>query len=267
MSGPPINTLHSAIYEGWVRHRRYANASHRFRYRMFQMYLDLGELETLFDKRWFWSINKPNVASFRRRDYFGDPSISIDQAVRDRVQSELGVRPTGPIRLLTHLRYFGVGFNPVSFYYGFEDDGQTLAWILAEITNTPWNQRHAYLLPVTQAQQHGRALHWQFDKAFHVSPFLPMDRHYDWRFEVPGDSLRVHMNVSGQQRDFDATLTMQRKPLNANTLASCLARYPYMCMKVIFGIYWQAFLLTCKRVPFFAHPNSTHGNTLNEQHD
>ncbi len=250
----------SAIYEGWIRHRRYASAEHTFSYRMFQMYLDLGELDRIFRNRWLWSIDRLNIASFRRKDYFGNPDIPLDQAVRDRVQSELGIRPTGPIRLLTHLRYFGIGFNPVSFYYGYEDDGKTLAWILAEITNTPWNERHAYFLPVSTAQKHGNAMHWQFDKAFHVSPFLPMDRRYDWRFEVPQDSLRVHMNVTGQQRDFDATLVMRRYPLNGNTLASCLTRYPYMCAKVMFGIYWQAFLLICKRVPFFSHPNTSARN-------
>jgi hypothetical protein len=249
--------MRSAIYEGWVRHRRSTPREHAFRYRMFQLYLDLDELPNLFKKRWFWSLDRRNLAQIRRADYFGDPTIPLDTAVRDRVEAETGQRPTGPIRLLTHGRYFGVVMNPVSFYYGFADDGETLQWILAEITNTPWAERHAYLLPVSAADPRGRALHWAFDKEFHVSPFIPMDRRYRWAFTVPDESLHVHMDVvDGASREFDATLTLERRPFNANTLASSLARYPFLTIKVAAAIYWQAVRLWLKRIQFHAHPRS-----------
>lgn len=247
----------SAIYEGWIRHRRHASTAHEFRYRIFQLYLDLSELDDVFKGRWLWSCNRRNLAQIRRRDYYGDPALSIDEAVRRRVESETGVRPGGPIRLLTHGRYFGVTMNPVSFYYGYAEDGETLDWLLVEITNTPWGQRHAYFLPVSEAQAHGRALHWQFDKRFHVSPFLPMDRRYRWSFTAPGEDLHVHMEVmSPDARDFDATLTLKRRKLDANTLASCLARYPWLTANVAMAIYWQALRLWLKRVPFFNHPDN-----------
>ncbi len=247
----------SAIYEGRIRHRRYAVKAHDFEYRIYQLYLDLAELDQVFRKRWLWSFNKWNLACVLRRDYYGDASISIEQAVRDRVQSETGIRPTGPIRLLTHGRYFGFTMNPVSFYYGFRDDGKTLDWILAEITNTPWGERHAYFLPINTATGKAKTWHWDFTKSFHVSPFLPMDRNYHWAFEVPGDSLRIHMDVmQGSTRDFDATLVLERRPLNANTLASCLLRYPFVTFKTALGIYWQALKLWVKRIPFYPNPKT-----------
>lgn len=252
--------LHSALYTGWVRHRRHAPHAHAFRYRLYMLYLDLDEIDAVFDGRWLWSVERRNVAEFRRSDYLGDPSVPLAEAVRRRVEQETGRRPTGPIRLLTHLRYYGYSFNPVSFYYCYADDGTTLDTIVAEITNTPWRERHSYVMPIADATARGSAHHWGFRKAFHVSPFLPLDRDYGWSFQPPGEQLRVHMNVLRDGApEFDATLVLDRKPLNGASLARCLLAYPVMSFKVVAAIHWQAFLTWCKQNPVYDHPNKAQG--------
>jgi len=246
----------SAVYEGRVQHRRHAPRAHAFEYRMAQLYLDLDEVESALATRWLWSVDRPNIAEFRRSDYLGPHEKPLAETVRDRVAPELGHRPEGPIRLLTHLRYFGYVFNPVSFYYCFQRDGKTLEAVLAEITNTPWRERHSYVLPVRDGTPHGDGWEWGFDKAFHVSPFLPMDCQYRWRFNTPGEALRVHMQVAqAGGRAFDATLSMQRRPLDGPALARVLWRYPLMTTQVIGAIHWQALRLWLKRTPVHDHPS------------
>ena len=247
--------LASCIYEGWVRHRRYAPHAHAFRYKLYMMYLDLAEIDCVFARRWLWSANRRNLAEFRRSDYLGDPSLPLDTAVRRRAAEVLGREPDGPVRMLAHLRTFGHCFNPVAFYYCYARDGVTLECIVAEITNTPWKERHSYVLPVADAAHHGRALGWDFVKRFHVSPFLPMDREYNWRFTPPDETLRVHMNVlAGSERDFDATLVLERRPLTALRLARVLLRYPAMSARVVAAIHWQALLIFLRRNPVYDHP-------------
>jgi hypothetical protein len=222
---------------------------------MAQLYLDLDELDTVFAGRWLWSTRRRAPAEFRRADYLGPPDVPLAEAVRRRVEQETGERPAGPVRLLTHLRYGGHVFNPVSFYYCFHADGRRLHSIVAEITNTPWRERHAYVLPVASAAGQGNALRWDFDKRFHVSPFMAMARRYDWRFTVPGDELRVHMRVhDGGGREFDATLALARRPIDTASLARVLWRFPLMTVQVVAAIHWQALRLWLRRVPVHPHP-------------
>ena len=251
---------HSAIYEGWVRHRRFRPARHLFGYRLFMMYLDLDELPCLFDRWWLWSARRHNLACFRRADHLGDPRLPLDECVRQLVGDRTGRRPEGPIRLLTHLRYWGYGFNPVSFYFCFDRADRGLETVVGEVNNTPWGEQHCYVLH--RGMDCGRAPRkcYRFPKAFHVSPFMAMQQDYTWRFTAPGDRLWVHMdNRENGDHLFDATLLLKRREIGARSLARVLAQYPLMTAKVIGAIHWQALRLWLKRCPVYPHPRATPG--------
>lgn len=254
--------MNSCLYEGVVRHRRFHPIPHAFRYKLFMLYLDLDELPGLFRGRWLWSGGRPNVAWFRRADHLGDAALPLDRALRDLVESRSGRRPRGPVRLLTHLRYFGYGFNPVSFYFCFDRADQAVETIVAEVNNTPWGEQHCYVLdqPVIPA---GRTKRYHFDKAFHVSPFMDMDLAYDWQFSEPGRSLGVHMQTMMDGRlGFDATMSLRRTAMDGRALARVLLQYPLMTGQVIAAIYGQALRLWWKGAPFFSHPRKRQASHL-----
>jgi uncharacterized protein len=253
MSALPLMQQADALYAGHIQHRRYASAAHAFNYSIFQVFLNTAEIEKTLDAFWFCSINRFNWLQYRRSDFFGDPSIDLDDAVRRHAEQQLGTPSIGPIYLLTHLRYFGYAMNPVSFYYGFDEDNQTLRWILAEITNTPWGERYSYFLPVAAGTS---KLHvFDFPKRFHVSPFLPMALDYRWRFSDPGAQLGVFMEIFDKnEKQFDVTLTLHRQQLTLRTLLGYMLRFPAQSLKVALGIYWNALLLWLKRVTFHHHP-------------
>lgn len=248
--------MESCIYEGQVRHTRTIPVLHRFKYRVFMMLLDLDELPELFARRWLWSSERTAIARFRRSDHLGDDSQPLAESVRDLVAKETGSRPVGPVRLLTNMRYFGHGFNPVSFYYCYSADGEYLETIVAEVNNTPWGEQDTYVLPANENSEDGVAWRFQPAKKMHVSPFMPMDVQYEWYFNSPSDRLSVFMaNSRGGKRFFDAAITMQRTEISGAALARVLVAFPLMTLRVVTAIYWQALRLWLKRCPLYVHPD------------
>jgi DUF1365 family protein len=245
----------SALYLGQVRHRRLAPRAHTFRYPLFLTYLDLAELDTVFAGRWLWSTEKPRPFYLKRSDYLGDPESDLDTAVRDLVEAETGTRPAGPIRLLTHLRTFGHCFNPVSLYYCFDASGKRLETLVAEVSNTPWRERHCYVMPVEDDLQQGGTITLEAEKRFHVSPFLPMAMSYRWRITQPGSRALVHIeNLEDEKKVFDATMELSRREITGPNLARVLARFPFLTLRVVLWIHWEALKLWLKKIPFYPHP-------------
>jgi DUF1365 family protein len=239
----------SAIYEGTIRHRRFAVRPHEFSHRVALFYLDLEELDGLLGGRLV--ATRPGAVRFRRADYLGDPSVGLSDAVRMKVERETGTLPTGPIRLLTQLRTFGHCFNPVSFYYCFTPQEQLEA-VVAEVTSTPWGERHAYVLAGTAA---GGVLAADFEKKLHVSPFMGMEQRYRWRVAAPAGTLSVHIESrESERRAFDATLALRRSPLTRSSLAAVTARYPAATLRVLALIYGHALALKLKGVPVHRRP-------------
>lgn len=244
----------SCLYAGVVRHHRRLKFEHAFQYRLFQLYLDLGELDDLFRRRLFWSTSRPAVARFKRSDHLGDPTRPLDQCVGDLIEQRTGVRPSGPIRLLTHLRYWGFQMNPVSFYYCFDSTDSKLDFVVAEVNNTPWSEQHCYVLPC--GIDAGNTAKPSLEKEFHVSPFFPMEMTYRWQISYPGESLQLQIqNWHRADQVFEAELSLERMPLSSWNLTRVLLQHPWMTGKVFFAIYWQALKLWWKGATYSPHPH------------
>ena len=246
--------MKSRLYTGTLRHRRHLPRAHAFDYRVFMPYLHLDEIESVLASSRFWSTARFAPASFRREDFLGDPKQPLKAEVRRQIEEQTGEKHRGPIYLLANMRYFGMQINPLACYYCFNEDETALEYLIAEVTNTPWNERHSYVLTAKPGQ---RVLRQDFDKDFHVSPFNPMDMRYSWRSNIPAERLAIHLeNHSDRGREFDATLALVAEPITAAALRGILLRFPLMTAKVAGAIYWQALKLFIKRVPYHPHPRS-----------
>ena len=250
--------MKSCLYEGSVRHRRLGRLKDEFRYPLFMAYLDLDELPSCFDGSRLWSARRPAPARFRRCDYLGDPDVPLSDAVRELVRERTGMQLEGPIRLLTHLRYFGKSFNPVSFYYCYSNDDKQVSAVVADVTNTPWGERHSYVMSVVDPPDHGTVtlMRARFEKQLHVSPLMGMDHTYDWRLTQPGEQLLVHIesSESDEKTVFDATLSLNRRELTPSAMRGALLRYPFLTARILARIYTHALALKLRGAHYFPHP-------------
>ena len=244
--------MKSALYEGTLTHRRYAtdatgHVAHQFRYATLMPLLFLDEIAEVAALHPRWSAARPNAAWFRRRDYVGDPAVPLDTAVRDAVFASSGRRPAGPIAMLAHVRLWGWLFNPLCVYYCFDDPGENVEQVVLEVRNTPWHERHLYVLD-------GSSAHHRFAKAMHVSPFLGMDHEYVLSWTPPGEHLSLHLgNRRGRERIFDASLSLRRREISNESLGALVWRHPFTTVGVSAGIYRQALSLWRKKAPYHSY--------------
>ncbi len=246
--------MNSALYFGKVRHQRFAPKAHSFTYHLLFFYLDLSEVDGIFRLPFLFSQKGPSVLAFRRKDYLGDPSQSLRASVSQVIERQFNKTPQGPIRMLTQLSYFGFCFNPITLYYCFDAQDQRVEFIVADVTNTPWHERHAYAVECAA----GQPLDFKVQKKFHVSPFMPMELSYRWRLSPPSETLSAHMENHEAGRAaamFDATLSLKRAPLTLLEIFKGLIKFPLLTIKAYPAIYWQALLLIFKRLRFYPHPS------------
>lgn len=237
----------SALYIGTIDHKRFSPRKNAFTYSGCYFFLDLDEIPELFRIPFLFSYNRPGILAFWQKNYLDKSTV------RNLIFAKTQKKSAGPIRLLTNISYFGFCMNPVSFYYCYGSDGNTLEFIVSEITNTPWGEKHQQVFETTSE----KISTFNFPKDFHVSPFMPMSIDYTWVFHRPDENLYVYMQNRNQGEKkviFDSTLKLNRQPLSAANVTLAFLKFPFVTLKTMLAIYYQAAKLYIKRVPFYSHP-------------
>jgi len=249
-----LNVMESCLYLGSVRHRRFEPVRHEFTYPLFMAFLDIDRIPELMRASRLTSYERFNWATYREADHFGVPRLPLRQRLESDAASKGISLPDGPIFLLTHLRYLGYNFNPISIYYCYTRTGR-LDTMMAEVNST-FGETHNYWLSAGNQVPAPNSHIYRSSKAIHVSPFMPMELDYRFVLSTPGEQLVAHMDtLSDEHSSFDATLTMNREPWSAPSIRKALLRFPWVTAKVITAIHWEALKLYIKKAPVFTHPN------------
>lgn len=253
--------MQSCLYEGVVSHHRRSPTSHRLRRRVYMAYLDLDETDWLADRGIL--PQRRAYHTYRDRDHVGGADGDLKDSLLQFLSREHGLRPGGPVRLLTQLRVMGLYFSPLNLYYCFDSSGVDVQAVVAEVSNTPWNERRRYVLSDLKQSGRPKRLAFAHPKDFHVSPFMPMDMTYHWRLTEPGQTVGVRIQaVRADRVVLNATMALNRRQLSPANLSALALRHPVAPVQIVGGIYYHALKLWCKKCPTFPHPLRT-GNPPN----
>lgn len=259
--------MRSAIYEGRVVHRRLEPVEHRFNFNLFYFYLDLNELDDLFESRLLFSSKRIAPIRFQYREHMAQANVSdritLRAAVLDTLVEHGVSAKIGSICIMTQLRYFGFAMNPVNFYFCYDESNIHVAAIILEVNNTPWNEQHLYVVSANCDNENKPSSKQSIEakgisKEFHVSPFMPLKMSYNFRFDFSNDKLGVFIqNIQDGNKPFEVAMQLKRKPITTSSLNLSLIKYPFLSWKIFAGIYWQATKLWWKKAPFFPHPDKS----------
>ncbi|PTT04171.1 DUF1365 domain-containing protein [Pedobacter sp. HMWF019] len=251
--------MNSSLYTARVMHNRLAPKQHRFWYKVYLFYLDLDEIESLCNKFRWLSYNHFNLFSFRTKDHL---QIKKTTGQNYKLQREITVKEqittyllsmgvsigSGKIMLLTNLSVLGYNFNPVSFYFCFNEEGVPLCAV-AEISNT---FREMKLFFIGKENMVKGRFRQRVKKYFYVSPFIDLDASFDFNIMPPGDQLDIRIDDYNGQGDrfFISTLTGKRKPLTQMAMLHYFFSIPLIPLRIMWLIHWQAFMLWRKKIAF-----------------
>jgi DUF1365 family protein len=237
----------SSLYQGTVTHSRFTPVKHSFTYKITLFWLKLDEIEKLNKEVSFFSSNKPAWVRFKQTDYLDNDSTPLESQVRNKMSTLSGMTLKGDVYMLGQLRTLGMYFSPVNFYFLRHKEQTEFSHMLAEVSNTPWGEKHCYLVDMA-AQEDNK-------KVFHVSPFNPIDMQYRWNVNQPNERFAMRLSCIRGEKHFEAGLSLSRQPLTSQTLRKALLKVPSFTLMSLIGIYWQALKLFIKGAPIYDHPN------------
>jgi DUF1365 family protein len=245
--------MNSCLYKATVMHNRLAPKPHMFHYKVFMFYIDLDELEQLPRNLWMLSRNKFNFFSFKDNEHLQLPIDNPDKTKSTKEHIIEYLKQNGfnysneKIMLLTNLNILGYNFNPVSFYYCLDEKNIPFCCV-AEVGNT-FREMKPYYLGKDRFIEN--KFHLNTKKYFYVSPFINHDTNFDFNLYVPGEKLNIRIDdYKNEERFFISTLTGIKKPLNNRNLIWYSIRFPFITLKIISLIHWNALLLWMKKIPF-----------------
>ncbi|MEO1747067.1 MAG: DUF1365 domain-containing protein [Pseudomonadota bacterium] len=239
------------IYTGQVMHARLKPLGHRFSYQVFSALFDLDALDEADRLSPLFSVNGRNLLSFFERDHL--PRNENHTTLRgyvDQLLQEAGVARPDRVLLLAYPRMLGFVFNPISVYYCY-DANDVLSAMIYEVRNT-FGERHTYVCEVKPGQMTAAGIRQERNKIFYVSPFIDMPMRYFFRMLPPGNEVKMRIFETDDVGDplLSATFSGSKLPITSANVASQLLRLPFMTLKVVAGIHWEALKLWLKGAKF-----------------